>query len=92
MAFTPSTRRQLDGVARWVTRHSLRSGMAHPAHWLICAQVRFDPATEDKLESALQSGNAGVMTVPGKYHADIKAMMQKNVNTGFGRRIFRELA
>ena len=54
--------------------------------------MRFDPATEDKLESALQGGNAGVMTVPGKYHADIKAMMQKNVNTGFGRRIFRELA
>ena len=58
-----------------------------PPNW-----VRFDPATEDKLECALQCGNAGVMTVPGKYHADIKAMMQKNVNTGFGRRIFRELA
>ena len=70
----------------------LVDGVAHPTHRLICAQVRFDPATEDKLESALQCGNAGVMTVPGKYHADIKSMMQKNVNTGFGRRIFRELA
>ena len=67
-------------------RMSLHS-LVKPPHW-----VRFDPATEDKLESALQCGNAGVMTVPGKYHADIKAMMQKNVNTGFGRRIFRELA
>ena len=53
--------------------------LVKPPHW-----VRFDPATEDKLESALQCGNAGVMTVPGKYHADIKSMMQKNVNTGFG--------
>jgi hypothetical protein len=61
--------------------------LVKPPHW-----VRFDPATEDKLETALQCGNAGVMTVPGKYHADIKSMMQKNVNTGFGRRIFRELA
>jgi hypothetical protein len=61
--------------------------LVKPPHW-----VRFDPATEDKLESALQCGNAGVMTVPGKYHADIKMMMQKNVNTGYGRRIFRELA
>ena len=61
--------------------------LVKPPHW-----VRFDPATEDKLESALQCGNAGVMTVLGKYHADIKSMMQKNVNTGFGRSIFRELA
>ena len=34
MASTPSTRRQLDGVAVWVLHHSL-----HPTHWLICAQV-----------------------------------------------------
>ena len=31
MASTPSTRRQLDGVAVWV--------FEHPTHWLICAQV-----------------------------------------------------
>ena len=31
--------------------------LVKPPHW-----VRFDPATEDKLESALQCGNAGVRT------------------------------
>ena len=32
---TPSTRRQLDGVFVWVSRHSIST-----THWLICAQAR----------------------------------------------------
>ena len=53
MTSTPSTRRQLDGVALWY--------IMHPTHWLICAQVlRLDRWVEPDCRLVLLRAHVGL--------------------------------
>ena len=52
-------------------------------HW-----IPYDAATTSLLEKNYQSG-AGTVVLSAAYHADTKTMTQKNVRTGFSRKLLR---
>ena len=50
--------------------------------------IPYDAATTNLLEKNYQSG-AGTVVLSAAYHADTKTMTQKNVRTGFSRKLLR---
>jgi hypothetical protein len=75
------------GPVTWYWEESPARLELHPIvkdpHW-----IPYDAATTNLLEKNYQSG-AGTVVLSAAYHADTKTMTQKNVRTGFSRKLLR---
>ena len=75
------------GPVEWFWEESPARLELHPIvkdpHW-----IPYNAATTSLLEKNYQSG-AGTVVLSAAYHADTKTMTQKNVRTGFSRKLLR---